>query len=679
VRVRLRSGAADKVPTPLSDFALAVAALIKTSGSTAYTHATLGSGSSEMPIAYLSGNTQPAIYLDCSQWVNYALDSVAPIHQAVASAERNDPRFNPGRVTAYDGKVTINEHVRPWARADVLSYFFGNVANGSNGFTTVDDFGALQAGDLIAWAKGIYTDPSNPNASQIPSLVRTDDTGHAMIVVGTPVEVPRANWGSAGNGLDVAAVAHVYAVPLVDSSGTRHFGNLSASRAPEAFIQPIADSRSYGEVKLPAPHLPADLQDDLSDGGLGTGTLWFATDAGGHAIQYRWGWGNPWFGSDPAEAAVSISAARLTSTIDLSGSMLDASNRLVVTAFADAAPVLGGVAYNTQPEIITGAGGLWVVGGGKIVLGPGNSFSGGLYINDATVELAGASAAGTGTITFVEDATSTLLVDNAGAVPANRIVGFDAGDTIGLAFHGYTAGDHVVWTSNGAAGGTFALVGPNGLAIASLSLGGKHTSAEFSVMSDGRGGTLLGGPVSAAEIDDRVDKLFVGYFNRAPDLAGGAYWTDQLGRGAAPVAMAQSFALSNEAGSLYPYLASPTTASSSAIGDFVASVYGNLFGRAPDAQGEAYWTSALQTGASTAGAAILNIIAGARGVDATTLANKVTVGSYYGQQLFEHDAPFTLMSARTAIASVTSSDASVAAAKAAVDAYVGLVGILDSG
>ena len=124
-----------------------------------------------------------------------------------------------------------------------LSFFFGNVANGANGFVEVDNFATLQAGDLVAYANGIYTDPRNPNASQIPALVKTDDTGHAMIVVGSPVEVPRADWGAVA-----ANVAHVYAVPVVDSSGTRHFGNLTPPRAPEAFVEPIADSRSYSPV-----------------------------------------------------------------------------------------------------------------------------------------------------------------------------------------------------------------------------------------------------------------------------------------------------------------------------------------------------------------------------------------------------------------------------------------------
>ena len=616
-----------------------------------------------MPIAYLAGTSAPAVYMDCSEWVNYALDSVAPIHQAAVSAENNDPLFNPGRVNAYDGPVTIREALQPWPRAAVLSFFFGNVANVANGFVEVDNFATLQAGDLVAYANGIYTDPRNPNASQIPALVKTDDTGHAMIVVGSPVEVPRADWGAVA-----ANVAHVYAVPVVDSSGTRHFGNLASPRAPEAFVEPIADNRSYSAVK-PIPELPADKQSGLSPGGLGTGTLWFATDANGHALEYRWGFGDPWFGNDASDAAVSIAAARLTDAIDLSGPMLDANNRLVVTAFADAASVLNGVAYNTQAETVTGAGGLWVEGGGKVMLGGGNSFSGGLFLDGATVELAGAGAAGTGAITFVKNTTSTLLIDSAGAVPVARITGFDSGDTIDLAFHGLAPGDHLVWTQATSSGGTLALVGPTGSPVASLALGGAHTSVEFSLASDGHGGTLVAGPSANASIDDTVSRIFVGYFNRAPDPVGGAYWTDQLHRGLAPVAIAQSFAMSGEAAGLYPYLANPATATPAALKSFVSSVYVNLFARAPDAPGEAFWTAALQAGATTAGAAILSIIGGAHGSDAATLANKVAVGNYYDLQLFKTGAPFTIASANAAIASVTSSDASVTSARSAVEAY----------
>lgn len=663
------------MPTPLSDFALAVAALVRSPGATAYTYETIGKGPADMPIAALTGTAQPSIYTDCSGWVNYALNSVAPIHQAVAAAERNDPRFNPGVVNAYGGPVTIQESLQPWARADVLSYFFGTVANGSNGFVNVGNFGSLQAGDIIAYATGIYSDPRNPNASQMPSLAATSDTGHTMIVAGAPVAVPTANWGTfSTNGLS-AAVAQVYAVPVVDSSTVPHFIDVAPPLAPAAFAEPLPDLRSYQPITAALPNVPAGLQSSLQPGGLGTGTLWFATDADGNALQFRFNWGDPWFsntagiGGSGADDAVSISAGRLTSTIDLSGSMLDADNHLVVTAFADAAPVLGNVAYNTQAETITGAGGLWVVGGGKVTLGAGNSFSGGLFLNGATVELAGQGAAGTGAITFVSGAISKLLIDTAAAVPTSQILNFSAGATIDLAFHAYAAGDQLVWTQADASGGTLSLVS-QGTSVVSLALAGMHSLSEFSLGSDGHGGTLIAEPAIGNTTNNTITQLFVGYFNRAPDPVGETYWADQLQRGVTPVAIAQSFSTSNEATGLYPFLANPGTASPAAIESFVSAVYGNMFGRSADAAGAAYWVTALQTGASTVGAAIVNIASGAQGSDAATLANKVTVGNYYDVQVWQHDA-FTLASAQSAIASVTSSAASVTAAMNAINAYVG--------
>ncbi|MCP6756260.1 hypothetical protein NL533_32035, partial [Klebsiella pneumoniae] len=88
-----------------------------------------------------------------------------------------------------------------------------------------------------------------------------------------------------------------------------------------------------------------------------------------------------------------------------------------------------------------------------------------------TVELGGAGAAGTGAITFVKNTTSTLVIDSAGAVPAAKITGFDAGDAIDLAFHGLAPGDHLVWTQATSSGGTLTLVGPAGSPVASLALG----------------------------------------------------------------------------------------------------------------------------------------------------------------------------------------------------------------
>ncbi|MFO1084908.1 MAG: DUF4214 domain-containing protein [Reyranellaceae bacterium] len=481
--------------TPLSIFAVAVGNLLKLSngGYTAYTYETIGNGPNDQPLADLTAST-PTLYTDCSGWVNYALNTVAPIHQAVEAAARLIPFFNPGMVNADGTMVNVMESLQPWARADVLSYFFDNLATGTNGFTEVANFATLQAGDIIAYATGIYTDPINPNSGTNPTLIATKDTGHTMVVIGAPVAVPQADWGTtAVNGL-AANVAQVYAVPVVDSSNLNHFVNITT---PVPFTEPQADSRNYAPIVANPPNLPASIpQSSLQVGGLGFGTMWFATDANGDPLQFRFDLADPWFPNNLASvqngnSAVSIAAGRLTSTIELSGSMLNADNQLVLTAFENAAQTLNGVAYNTQAETLTGTGGLLVEGGGLLQLGAGNSFTGGVSIANATVSLAGADAAGGGIVTFVDDFDSILQLQNAAAVPASTLLGFSAGDSIDLGFDPFTALDHAVWIQAGGAGGTLAIVSGAGTPIAKLSLNGLYSSSQFVVSADHTGNSVV--------------------------------------------------------------------------------------------------------------------------------------------------------------------------------------------
>lgn len=481
--------------TPLSTFAIAVGNLLKLSngGYTAYTYETIGQGPDDQPIADLTAST-PTLYTDCSGWVNYALNTVAPIHQAVAASARLIPFFNPGMVNADGTMVNVMESQQPWARADVLSYFFDNLAAGTNGFTEVANFATLQAGDIIAYATGIYTDPVNPNSGTNPTLIATNDTGHTMVVIGAPVEVPQADWGTtAANGL-AANVAHVYAVPVVDSSNLNHFVNITT---PVPFTEPQGDSRNYAPIIANPPNLPASIpQSSLQVGGLGFGTMWFATDANGDPLQFRFDLGDPWFPNNLStvpngQSAVSIAAGRLTGTIELAGSMLNADNQLVLTAFENAAQTLSGVAYNTQTETLSGSGGLLVEGGGLLQLGAGNSFTGGVSIADATVSLAGADAAGGGIVTFVDDFDSTLVLQNAAAVPSSTLMGFSAGDKIDLPYDPYTALDHATWLQAGGAGGILSIVSGAGTPIAKLSLNGIYSSSQFIVSADEDGNSVV--------------------------------------------------------------------------------------------------------------------------------------------------------------------------------------------
>jgi hypothetical protein len=171
-------------------------------------------------------------------------------------------------------------------------------------------------------------------------------------------------------------------------------------------------------------------------------------------------------------------------------------------------------------------------------------------------------------------------------------------------------------------------------------------------------------------INDSITELYIGYYNRAPDPAGETYWVGQLQGGMSLSAIAQSYSVQTESTNLYPFLASPNTASTVAVQAFVTSVYENLFNRAPDPAGEAYWVSQLQTGASTVGGAIINIISGAQLNDLVTINNKVTVGDYYDTQIFNNNVQFSDSVALSALGAVTFDTSSIAAAETIINAYV---------
>lgn len=172
------------------------------------------------------------------------------------------------------------------------------------------------------------------------------------------------------------------------------------------------------------------------------------------------------------------------------------------------------------------------------------------------------------------------------------------------------------------------------------------------------------------QITDVITKLYVGYYDRAPDPVGGTYWTSELARGMPITDIANSFAVQTESTSLYTFLANPNASNAAAVRTFVDAVYANLFERAPDGPGADYWTSAIQGGRTKVGNAILDIISGARLNDLATIVNKVDVGNYYDGQIYDNAKQFTLASARSVLANVNASPASVSAGRAAVDAYV---------
>src|SRR6202044_2359610 len=125
-------------------------------------------------------------------------------------------------------------------------------------------------------------------------------------------------------------------------------------------------------------------------------------------------------------------------------------------------------------------------------------------------------------------------------------------------------------------------------------------------------------------------------------------------------------------------LSSP--AGQTGLNNFVDAVYGNLFDRAADAAGAAYWVGQLTTGAVALGAAALAIANGATGADAIEVQNKIAVATDFtsrtGAAVLGETSPLPgsfLAAARSVLSGVDGTslnDASVTAGENATTTFI---------
>lgn len=136
--------------------------------------------------------------------------------------------------------------------------------------------------------------------------------------------------------------------------------------------------------------------------------------------------------------------------------------------------------------------------------------------------------------------------------------------------------------------------------------------------------------------DQFLQGLYIAYWGRPADPEGFYYWKGQQAElGFAGIA--ENFAASDEGQATYPYFKAFYTYGAGAIteamrGNFVDQIYQNLFNRAADAEGKAYWIEQLVSGASTPGAFIANIVNAAvvgAGADFDTLLNKAVAAEQF--------------------------------------------------
>lgn len=136
-------------------------------------------------------------------------------------------------------------------------------------------------------------------------------------------------------------------------------------------------------------------------------------------------------------------------------------------------------------------------------------------------------------------------------------------------------------------------------------------------------------PAEGAPLRTLIE-LYTGFFNRIPDAEGLAFWLGEYAGGASMGRIANSF---YAAALAHPVQTGYSAGMSNA--DFVNIVYKNVLGRASaDAQGLAYWTDALGSGAQTPGSVVIAMLESAHtfkghaqyGYVADLLGNKYAVG-----------------------------------------------------
>ncbi|MGT2488896.1 S8 family serine peptidase [Methylobacterium oryzae CBMB20] len=435
---------------------------------------------------------------DCSAWVDYAMESVAPLHDAVLQGQRGNPDFNTEAHPYHAKAFSIDEAKKPWTQADVLEAFLGDRegsrdgfgAGKGTGFDTVDGIAHVRPGDVIAYALGTYTNPSAKGATNDQgvtidkSLGLPEDTGHVMIADSKAKEV----WTRDGSDTQRAAGIgpgllgqsdKVYAVKVIDSSSVVH---------------------GHDTDKV-----------DGKRSGVGEGTIWFATDAAGKVLQVKFDKG--WVPSSHNPSALSLSVGRLSHTIDLSDVPLT-DGKFVVDVHANAAPVLNGVDYGAQ-EKLTGNGTMLVRGGGTLRLDSSNDFTGSTEVRgDGTIVSVDASrglgrksatvtlGAGT-TLDLAADMTFHHKVDLHGAAAIDVASGVTA-----QADGRVAAGtDHPSATLEVGGGGTLSLHGQHGT-IGTTTVD-KGTTLVIDSRVDHGGLTLDEGAKLVVNRDTTLDSLDV--------------------------------------------------------------------------------------------------------------------------------------------------------------------------
>ncbi|MGC1505794.1 MAG: DUF4214 domain-containing protein, partial [Sulfitobacter sp.] len=168
------------------------------------------------------------------------------------------------------------------------------------------------------------------------------------------------------------------------------------------------------------------------------------------------------------------------------------------------------------------------------------------------------------------------------------------------------------------------------------------------------------------------DKLYIAYFNRAPDAIGLYFWGTALQNGLSLDDIAILFFDQDETRTTYPDLTN--------LEGFAQQVYSNVLGRDFDQAGLDFWVNVLQDGSVQLSTFMLEIIRGAKAnpqpgdsaeltaqklSDVEYLENKTDLGAYFSVINGMSDVE----NARTVMSLYNGSEESINAAKSSIDSF----------
>lgn len=166
--------------------------------------------------------------------------------------------------------------------------------------------------------------------------------------------------------------------------------------------------------------------------------------------------------------------------------------------------------------------------------------------------------------------------------------------------------------------------------------------------------------------EERLLDAYLAYFGRPADVAGLAYWVAQLaGKGGRLDTIVDGFGNSQEFENRFGHMSAE---------QLIANLYQQMYGRAPDAQGAAFFMAQLASGQSSLAAIALHIFDGRQGSDRTVADNRKKVARYFVTRFEElgSAAPASLDgdSWSRLLADVGAEEASVSAGCAGVDSLL---------